>query len=429
LGIILNALFAVLISLFLLVIGQRLLGSRNGFVLPVLYFLLNTGFFTQFCSQNFALVLYFMAIFVFLSLGEKSIQSKYATIILVFISSVITIIHPITCVFMIATFFGVYLGQKIFKMKIGVNISVSFLLTIGGLLIAWWVFFATENFEALMNSFFSLIQTGFHFAPTAAIVQTFPTFPAQVLSSFTKTFQISNAVAAIVGLFFVWIERKTKTAPVALLAFVIGLLIVSIFPLVLLKGDFADRPLQFAYFPISALAILGLEHISSISTKKIRFARYWRTVGLCLLIIIIPFAFIYHHQNSSIVNANSSDFSTTAFLLKFSPSTAVAFPWNIGMSAEYYFQDPAVMNIHIDHSPSTILGPYVFVAWFNNPQVLVFSIKETRYAEYTGTTSNDAIELSYLNKTFDWDRVYDNGFNNAYASSSLANVSKTGQVP
>lgn len=422
LGIILNTIFVLLISLFLLIIGQRILGSRNGFILPILFFLTNTDFFTMFCPQNFAFVLYFMAIFVFLSLGENS-KSRSATGILVLISAVITMTHPITSVFMIATFFGVYLGQKLFKRKIGVTISIQFLLCIVGILIAWWIFFATENFEALINGFFSLFQTGIQFAPTHSVVQTFSTFSAESLSLFTKGFQFFIAGTAVVGLILIWFRRKTKTVPLVLFEFVIGLLIVSAFPVFLFKGEWADRSLQFALFPICALAIYGLETISSVLSKKIRFTKHWRTLGICLLIIILPFAFIYHHQTDSTDNVLSSDFSTSGFLLKFSPSVPIAFPWTTGGSATYYYLDPAIANIQILHSPSTLLSPYIFVAWLNHPQVLVFSIKEIREFEYTGTVSSDYDQrISYLNGSTAWDRVYDNRFNTVYVSSSLTNA-------
>ncbi len=149
LGIILNTIFVLLISLFLLIIGQRMLGPRNGFILPILYFLVNTGFFKQFCPQNFALLLYFFGIFVFLVLGESYIKSRYTTGILLLTSFVLSITHPITSVYFIATFFGVYLGQKLFKRKIGVTISKKFLLCTTGILIAWWVFFATKILKLL----------------------------------------------------------------------------------------------------------------------------------------------------------------------------------------------------------------------------------------------------------------------------------------
>ena len=425
LGIILNTVFVLLISLFLLIIGQRILGPRNGFILPILYFLVNTDFFTQFCPQNYALVFYFMGIFVFLAFGEKS-QSKSAIGVLVLISAVISMTHPITSVFMIATFLGVYLGQKLFKIKFGVTISIQFLLCIVGILFAWWFFFANENFEALINSFPFLLQTGIQFAPTHSVIQTFFTFPSELLSFFTKGFQFFVAGTAVVGLIFVWFRRKTKTgqlAPLVLFAFVIGLLIVSVFPVFLFNGEWADRPLQFAYFPMCALTIFGLETFSSFARKKIRFSRHWRTVGLCLIVIVLPFSFVYHHQSDSTQNALPTDFSTTAFLIKYSPSVPVALPWDVGTDVEYYYQDPSLLNIRISHPPSTFLGPWIFIAWLNNPKVLVFSIKETRYFEYSGTISSDYINrISYLNNTSEWNRIYDDGFNNAYVSSSLTNA-------
>ncbi|MGA2681835.1 MAG: hypothetical protein ABSF44_08560 [Candidatus Bathyarchaeia archaeon] len=422
LGIILNTIFVLLISLFLLVIGQRILGSRNGFILPILYFLVNTDFFTQFCPQNFALVLYFMGIFVFLFLGESSIKSRYATYLLVLISAIISMTHPITSVFMIATFFGVYLGQKLFKRKIGVTISIQFLLFIVGILIAWWIFFATENFEALINSFSSLLQAGIH-SPTSLLLQPLSTFSSKSLSLFTKGFQFFMAGAAVVGLIFIWFRRKTKAIPLVLFEFLIGLLIVSVFPIFLFNGLWADRPFQFLYFPICALAIFGLEGVSVIS-KKIRFTKHLRTLGICLLIIILPLAFIYHHQLDSTEKVLSSDFSTSRFLLKFTPlAVPIAFPWTIGGYATYFYQDPAIANIQIAHPSSTLTSPYIFIAWLNNPQVLVFSIKEIRYFEYTGTISSDYEQrISYLNESTAWDRVYDNRFNTVYVSSSLTNA-------
>ena len=413
LGVILNTIFVLLISLFLLVIGQRILGSRNGFILPILFFLTNTDFFTHFCEFNFAFVFYFLGIVVFLSLGENS-KSRSVTGILVLISAVITMTHPIMSVFMIATFFGIYLGQKLFKNKIGITISIKFLLCTVGILITWWVFFATENFQALINSFYTLIQIGIH-SPTQVFLQPLHSSYSQYLSFFTKVFQFFVGGTAVVGLILIWFRRKTKTVPLVLFEFLIGLLIVGVFPFVLFHGDWADRSIQLALFPICALAIYGLETISSVLSKKIQFVKHLRTFGLCLIIMILPFAFIYHHQLDSTLNVLSSDFSTSGFLLKFSPSVPIAFPWTIGGYATYYYQDPTIMDIQMSHSPSTLLTPYVFLAWLNNPQVIVFSLKEIRYFEYTGTVYNDYNQrLSYLNASAPLDRVYDNLFNTVY---------------
>ena len=422
LGIILNTIFVLLISLFLLIIGQRMLGPRNGFILPILYFLVNTGFFKQFCPQNFALLLYFFGIFVFLVLGESYIKSRYTTGILLLTSFVLSITHPITSVYFIATFFGVYLGQKLFKRKIGVTISKKFLLCTTGILIAWWVFFATENFEALISSLFYLFQAGIH-SPISLLSPPLSSFFSVFLSFFTKSFQFLMAGAAVVGLIYVWRRRKTKAVPFVFFEFLIGLLIISIFPLLLFTGLWSDRALQFAYFPLCALAIYGFETLSHLIGKRIQFTKNLRTLGLCLIIVILPFAFIYHHQLDSYENVLSSDFSTTAFLINFSLQTVpVALPWSNGGYATYFYQDPAIADSQISHSPSSLTQPYIFVAWLSNPQVIVFSLKEIRSFEYVGAVSNDYNNrISYLNGSSTWDRVYDNRFNTVYVASSLAN--------
>ena len=122
-----------------------------------------------------------------MSLGGNY-KSRSVSCILVLISAVISMTHPITSAFMIATFFGVYLGQKLFKKKIGVTISIQFLLFIVGILIAWWIFFATENFEAANKFLFFLFQSGIQ-SPTSLLLQPLSTFSSQSLSLFTKGLQ------------------------------------------------------------------------------------------------------------------------------------------------------------------------------------------------------------------------------------------------
>lgn len=423
LGIVLNSLFVILISLFLFAVGNSLIGPRNGFVLPLLYFLVNTGFFTQFCPQNFALMLYFMVITIFSFLSEKSIPSKRGTIVFIFIGAIIVITHPITSVFIVATFGGLYLSRKVLKINSGAPIFFAFLLCIPLMLICWWIFFATENFIATVSSLYTLLHNGLQFTPTHTIVQTLSTPFSQFISFFSKGVQFSLAAVAAIGLIVTYLKRKSKTPHTLLIAISIGLAIISIFPIVLINGEFADRPLQFVYFPICALAIVGLEHFSSLLHKKKYSTKTWRTLGICALILLVPLAFVYHHQIDSIENVVPADFSITAFLVKYSPSASVYFPWSTGMRAEYYFHEPAIANINVVHAPTPLMDPYIFVAWMTNPQMLVFSMKETRYFEYMEFKSSDDYDqrFSYLNETFAWARVYDNGINNAYLNTNFVN--------
>ncbi len=148
-------------------------------------------------------------------------------------------------------------------------------------------FFCNENFEALISSLFYLFQAGIH-SPISLLSPPLSSFFSVFLSFFTKSFQFLMAGAAVVGLIYVWRRRKTKAVPFVFFEFLIGLLIISIFPLLLFTGLWSDRALQFAYFPLCALAIYGFETLSHLIGKRIQFTKNLRTLGLCLIIVILP---------------------------------------------------------------------------------------------------------------------------------------------
>lgn len=405
-GIVLNTMFALLIAFMLFRIGERILGPETGFLLPIIYFVGNTTFFTQFCPQNFALTLYFVSILVFIYPEKRTGSSKRMLFMLMLVSSALVMTHPITNLFQISTLFGLYIIQKISRKQIGLRLSLPFFLFETIVTFLWWAFFANENFSVALNSLFALLMKGVQSAPRQASILQYPSFLSQILLIFSRSFYTFTGIAALCGIVFALFRRQKRIK--VLVGIFLGILSIGIFPTLLFEGEWADRTLLFAYFPVSGLAIYGLNSLFGSLGSKRRFTTYYRKILVCILIALIPLAFMYHHQYDSIENVDTWDFSITKFLVEFSPSRSIALPWNPGMRNAYYYNN---LNIS-DYG--------IFIEWLSNPEIRVFSVKTARLLEYTqrNSTAYTNQMLSYAN-SISFNRLYDSGFTMAYALTNL----------
>jgi len=407
-GIVLNFVFVLSIAFMLLWIGKRILGPDTGFLLPIIYLLGNTTFFTQFCPQNFALTLYFLSMLIFIYPKKQTTSSKHMLFMLTLVSSTLVMTHPITNLFNMSTLFMLFVIQKISKKQIGLKLSLPFFLFEAIITFLWWVIFATENFNIAIDALFTLLKPSpWSNLPDLFMLQS-PSFLSHVLSIFSRSFYAFTGIVALCGMAFFLFRRQERIE--VLVGIFLGILSIGIFPFLLFGGEWADRVLLFVYFPVSGLAVYGLNILFSARTggSKRRFDVYYRKVLVCILVALIPLAFMYHHQYDSIENANAWDFSVTKFLVQFSPSQSIALPWSPGMRAEYSYYNPNIVDLK------------TFTEWYWDPEIIVFSVKVARVYEYTqGNSTAYVNEMISYASSIPVNRFYDNRFTMAYAVTNL----------
>jgi hypothetical protein len=404
-GIVLNIMFVLLIAFILLRIGERILGPETGFLLPIIYFVGNTTFFTQFCPQNFALALYFLSILIFIYPSKQTGSSKHMLFMLMLVSSTLIMTHPITNLFQISTLFGLYIIQKTSKKQIGLRLSLHFFVFETVVTFLWWVFFAAENFSIASNGLFTLLTKSPLLEPRFLSILQYPSFLSQVLRIFSWSFYGFAGMAALCGIAVALFRRQERIK--VFIGIFSGILSIGIFPFLLFEGEWADRTLLFVFFPVSGLAVHGLNNLFSLGSKR-RFAIYCRKILVCTFVALIPLAFMYHHQYDSIEYVNAWDFSVTKFLVEFSPSKSIALPWSPGMRAEYSYHNPNILDLE------------TFTRWTWDPEIRVFSVKVARLYEYTQENSTAYVNemLSYAS-SIPFNRLYDNGFTMAYTVTNL----------
>lgn len=159
LGVILSFALQMCVVFFLFTVAKTSYGFFASGLASMLFMLSNLSYtrFTMdhFCPQLFTLLLYILAFYSFVKIGNSG-KKKFA-FILVLLSVAVTISHPITALFLFFSFAGVYFANKFRAHYVRGWFSTlprfNFVFFLVILCIAWTIFNASFYFQATFNDF------------------------------------------------------------------------------------------------------------------------------------------------------------------------------------------------------------------------------------------------------------------------------------
>jgi hypothetical protein len=279
----LSLIFSFFFPIVWYLIIRELAPNRLQQKLALAVFLINFMFIGSpfFSPQYYSLLLYPLIILLWLKKGS----SLSIRVIAVFLTLMLTIIHPLSSLILISILFVLSMGQRVFRTKyVSLGGDYRTLLFSAAVFFLFWGLSFPYNFipNLIVQSkdfFVNLVFLGKFETPTNLLLGA----PPAVSLWYARFIRYSPIVLAIVGLFILFKVKREKG--VFLGSLLVGAFLA--FPLVAITGgQWWDRFFEFAALPVAILASYALFRIYESKLKKMLI------VIVFLLVLLLSIQFI-----------------------------------------------------------------------------------------------------------------------------------------
>jgi hypothetical protein len=411
---VLSFVFQILIVLFFYVFAKTKLGSFLAGLVPAVFLLSNLVYTTSqidhFCPQLFSLSLFLLILYCCTRSVSKDKAIKMQVVIIL-LSFIIFISHPITPVFLLPVLVGICLlnaymsrrGEKTFSL---INFRLVFLLSI--LFLAWSIFSAGVEFSQGISQI-ALIEN----PRTVAELQPLH-YEGILLNGLSYYWKILDLIIALAALYlFIRFFRrgvKERENLVVLSGILLGVASGSL--LFSFTGIFTlTRTIMFVLIPASFLAVIFAKRY--VGQKVLAFA---------LILLFIPsFLSIYSFSSENQTFQHTWEISACQWLSKENMNRKlVSSDYDIMMIYSYYDPNSWPSGIVGDEEITKYTIPVASNPFFKG-DFMIRSVRQDLFKTNMFREGNDqGIEYwnqldSYANNYSELDKIFDNNYAKIYA--------------
>jgi len=408
-------LFSVILVLASYILFRKLIRDRRMVYFATLFFVTGSVwvFPNHFCPNSFAFIWYLL--FFYLIFSERS---QKVTLLSILIAITIIMSHPITSLFLVLSMtaipLGLFLAEKssIFE-KIHApkqrswTLSQVFPLLFFVSWFAWFLFNATGTFANLTNVAVMFFTSLSKYLTSGRLTERLSTTSSHHIGQTLKMYySLLYFLVSVTGTLYLLFERfrKKKKEYIHILTLMIawtaGCGIFGLATGFIQAGEFFERPLLYAFVPLSLLAAFSYK------------TRFGKAILVSVLLIGAPFSILASYSNESFEYPPVSDSFGTTFMVSHNITDMHNVIVGDPTGAVYHFY---ALNWHLRHGSNpanSASDNSTFLVWSrasNNFYSLY--LKDRTYPQ----TSSYATYMSWMEKYPNitlqpgFNAIYDNG--------------------
>jgi hypothetical protein len=408
-------LFSVMLVLSAYILFRRLIRGRRMVYLATLFFITGSVwvFPNHFCPNGFAFIWYLL--FFFLIFSERSHKVGFLSIL---IAVAIILSHPITSLFLVLLMSVIPLGlvlaektsifEKIYILKRRFwTLSQVFTVFFFVSWFAWFLFNATGTFTDLANTAVLFFTSLSEYLTLGRLTERLPTTSVHHIGHTLKIcYSLLYLLVSVTGTLYLLFERfgKKKKEHIYLLTLMIawtaGCGIFGLATGFIHGGEFFERPLLYAFVPLSTLAVFSY---------KMKFGK---VILVSVLLIGAPFSILASYSNESFEYPPLSDSFGTTFMVSHNITEMHNVVVGDPTSAVYYFY-ALHWNLRYGSNPAnSSSGTRTFLVWSQaSNNFYSFYLKERTYRQMASYAAYMSWMEKYPNITLQpgSNAIYTNG--------------------
>lgn len=405
---------AVILVLTSYILFRKLIRDRRMVYLATLFFVTGSVwvFPNHFCPNGLAYIWYLF--FLYLIFSEKS---QKVTFLSIFIAIVIILSHPITSLFLVLLMIVIPLGLFLAeKSNIAEKIrapkqrswTLSYVFTIFFFVswFTWFLFNATGTFAGLTKTAVLFLSSLSEYLTSGKFTERLSTTSSHSVGQTLKMlYSLLYFIVSVTGTLYLLSERfgKKKKEHINMLtlmiAWIVGCGIFGLATGFIQLGEFFERPLLYAFVPLSFLAAFSY---------KVKFGK---VILVTVLLIGAPFSILASYSNETFEYPPVSDSLGTTFMLSHNITDINNVVVGDPTSAVYHFY-ALQWHLRQGSNPLNSASGNTFLVWSQaSNSFYFFYLKDRTYPQISFYATYMSWMEEYPNMTLQpsFNAIYDNG--------------------